>query len=283
MLRIGTCSWKYDSWEGLIYSGSGKNEYLKEYAQKFNTVEIDQWFWSLFPGKNPKLPDPKTVEQYNQSVPDNFKFSIKVPNSLTLTHLYKKYTGNDLVANPHFLSPDLFDTFIQLIKPFNQKIGPLIFQFEYLNKLKMPSQQQFLLRLEEFFNGVAHNHIYSIEIRNPNYLNEHYFGFLNVHGLSHVFLEGYYMPSVVAVYKKFKSFIKNNVVIRLIGPERNKMEEITGKKWNKIVAPKDDALKQIAGMISELLDKNVDVYVNVNNHYEGSAPLTIEKLKNLLK
>ncbi len=36
-------------------------------------------------------------------------------------------------------------------------------------------------------------------------------------------------------------------------------------------------------MITELQTKNIDVYMNVNNHYEGSAPLTIDKLKGLLQ
>ena len=49
MIRFGTCSWKYDSWKGIVYTESKSKNYLKEYSQKFNTVEIDQWFWSLFP------------------------------------------------------------------------------------------------------------------------------------------------------------------------------------------------------------------------------------------
>jgi uncharacterized protein YecE (DUF72 family) len=51
-LRIGTCSWKYDSWKGLIYNVEKNykpDDYLRDYAQHYNTVEIDQWFWSLFP------------------------------------------------------------------------------------------------------------------------------------------------------------------------------------------------------------------------------------------
>jgi uncharacterized protein YecE (DUF72 family) len=28
-LRIGTCSWKYESWEGLIYSDKAELNYLK--------------------------------------------------------------------------------------------------------------------------------------------------------------------------------------------------------------------------------------------------------------
>jgi len=35
-------------------------------------------------------------------------------------------------------------------------------------------------------------------------------------------------------------------------------------------------------MVEELLDADTNVYVNVNNHYEGSAPRTIEKIRNLL-
>jgi hypothetical protein len=35
-------------------------------------------------------------------------------------------------------------------------------------------------------------------------------------------------------------------------------------------------------MVHDLLGRGVDVYVNVNNHYEGSAPLTIERIQRVL-
>ena len=89
MLRIGTCSWKYESWEGIVYSNKNSRNYLKEYSQKFNTVEIDQWFWSLFPPAKVVLPQKNVVEDYKKFVPDDFLFTIKVPNSITLTHFYK--------------------------------------------------------------------------------------------------------------------------------------------------------------------------------------------------
>lgn len=47
-LHIGTCSWKYPSWRGLVYSDAAQPDYLREYARQFEAVEIDQWFWSLF-------------------------------------------------------------------------------------------------------------------------------------------------------------------------------------------------------------------------------------------
>jgi uncharacterized protein YecE (DUF72 family) len=53
---------------------------------------VDQWFWSLFPA-GPKLPDPATARAYAESVPDGFLFTVKVPNSLTLTHYHARLAG----------------------------------------------------------------------------------------------------------------------------------------------------------------------------------------------
>ncbi|NCQ18461.1 MAG: DUF72 domain-containing protein [Ignavibacteria bacterium] len=84
IFRIGTCSWKYDSWKGIIYSAKAEQNYLDEYSKHFNTVEIDQWFWSLLSEKRIILPKETDVKLYADSVPDDFKFTIKIPNSITL-------------------------------------------------------------------------------------------------------------------------------------------------------------------------------------------------------
>ena len=277
-LRIGTCSWKYDSWRGLIYSEDKNINYLQEYSQKFNTVEIDQWFWSLHGLNKVSLPNPKTVEAYKLSVPEDFKFSIKMPNSLTLTHFYKSAKTEPLKQNPHFLSEDLFDQFLYSLKPIENNLGPLMFQFEYLNKQKMKSQMDFQIQFEAFIQKIKSGYDLAVEIRNPNYLNKNYFEFLSENNLAHVFLQGYYMPPIFEVYSNFKDLIKDRVVIRLHGPDRKGIEEKSGGNWNKIIEPKDEELKRIIEMIKELLNREVDIYLNVNNHYEGSAPLTIEKI-----
>ena len=74
-MRIGTCSWKYDSWKGLIYPDFGEFNFLEEYSKHYYTVEIDQWFWSLNKDKA-YLPKPNTVEEYNEVTPKDFKFTI---------------------------------------------------------------------------------------------------------------------------------------------------------------------------------------------------------------
>jgi uncharacterized protein YecE (DUF72 family) len=155
-LRVGTCSWKYEGWKGLIYRSGVKyaaGDYLADYAKYFNTVEVDQWFWSLFP-PGVKLPDPLTAREYAQSVPDDFVFTVKAPNAITLTHHYARQPAAHAPfankANPAFLSVDLLKRFLDAVAPMKKKLGPIMFQFEYLNKSKMPSLQAFLNALHEF-------------------------------------------------------------------------------------------------------------------------------------
>jgi len=280
-LHFGTCSWKYDSWRGIIYPAEGKFNYLEEYSKHFDTVEIDQWFWSLFNEKI-KLPMKKDVVDYVQSVPENFKFTIKVPNSITLTHHYRKDKKTELIPNKFFLSVDLFNEFLNSISELLPKVGMLMLQFEYLNKQKRSSQIEFLSKLKPFLQKVKVDLPIGIELRNPNYLNEFYFEFLNEMRVYNVFLQGYYMPPIWDIYKKYKDYIKDKVVIRLHGPNREDIEEKSGGNWNKIISPKDDELQHIIEIIKDLEKRKIETYINVNNHYEGSAPLTIEKIKSML-
>ena len=279
LIRIGTCSGKYDSWEGLVYTGGQGSTYLEQYSRHYTTVEVDQWFWSLFKSDTPVLPRADVVKEYAASVPPDFLFSIKVPNSITLTHHYSKGKGASLIPNPHFLSTGLMARFLQAIQPLGDHIGPLMFQFEYLNKLKMSGLHHFLELFEVFHQGLPQSYRYCIEIRNPNWLRGEYFDYLAEHGLGHVFLQGYYMPSIFGVYWQFREKLADPVAIRLHGPDRKAMEERTGKIWDKIVEPRDKELEEVAKMVGDLKDQQHQIFVNVNNHYEGSAPRTIERLK----
>lgn len=283
MIRIGTCSWKYDSWKGLVYNEDTGKDYLPEYASHFDTVEIDQWFWSLFAEDKVILPQPNVVKSYFDAVPEDFKFTIKIPNSITLTHFYQKDKAKPLQPNPYFLSIQLFNKFLESIEPMRSKIGMLMFQFEYLNKQKMKSQIEFLQKFSDFNQQIATSLPLAIEIRNPYYLNTRYFDFLDQNNLSPVLLQGYYMPPIFDTFLKHANQINNSVVIRLHGPDRSEIEKKSGRNWSEILDPKDDEISRITKIIKDMDNKNLDVYVNVNNHYEGSAPRTIQKIKDQLQ
>ena len=217
-------------------------------------------------------------------MPDDFRFTVKAPNSVTLTHLYKKKKSDPLVPNAHFLSPSLFQTFLASMEPLRDVMGPIMFQFEYLNKQKMGSQGEFQELFGTFARQLPPSYMYALEVRNPRYLNRAYFEWLGRVKLLPVLVQGYWMPPIMDIYQNWRELILQHgtVLIRLLGPDRKGIEKGTGKRWNQIVAPKDADLARIASMVTEILDHGADVYLNVNNHYEGSAPLTIERVQQQL-
>jgi uncharacterized protein YecE (DUF72 family) len=277
-IRWGTCSWKYDAWRGLVYTAAPEIDYLAEYARKYDCVEVDQWFWSLFAADKVALPKRQVVNEYAASVPSHFRFGIKMPNALTLTHFRPATKADPLVANPHFLSKDILAAFLDALAPLQAHLGPMMFQFEYLNRKKMPSQAEFVARLGAFADRLPKGVDWCIETRNPNYLNAEYFRCLREHGLGHVFLQGYYMPPIFETYRQFADALPDTVVIRLHGPDREGMEARTGSDWSRIVEPRDADLDAIADMMRDLRVRRRNVWVFANNHFEGSAPLTLQRL-----
>lgn len=287
-LRLGTCSWKYDSWKGLLYDPAKAyrpEDYLADYAKHLATVEVDQWFWSLFPS-GIVLPATDTVKQYADSVPDDFRFTVKAPNALTLTHHYAKQPKSAAEfanrPNDRFLDLDLLDRFLERLSPMGSKLGPIMFQFEYLNKQKMPSLAAFLERLDQFLAGAPKGFQYAFEIRNPNWLSPGFFGLLARHGAGYVFLEGYYMPRIGEVWDRFRPATAGFGVVRLHGPDRSKIEEMSGEQWDRILAPHPEGLEAAATIVRANAARKATTFVNVNNHFEGSAPRSIGRLLEVL-
>lgn len=281
-LRIGTCSWNFPSWEGLVYSPEERASYLEQYAIRYDTVEVDRWFWSLFEKGGPRLPSPADVAEYCRCVGPDFRFTIKAPDAITLTHHRQKAKSDPLIPNPHFLDPDLFIQFLFLLD--RMSIGPIILQFGYLNRQHIGGQDEFLRRLGDFLDAVPTGLEIALEIRNPKWLNTAHFEFIASRDLVPVLLQGCWMPPVAEVYGQWPHIIQrcDTVVIRLHGPDREGMEERTGKRWDTLVVRRDEELRQIAGVVQDLLDADVDVYLAINNHYEGCAPHTIVRVRELL-
>ncbi len=276
-IYFGSCSWKYPSWEGLVYSSSHPENYLAEYAQKYKTVEIDQWFWSL--GKSSySLPNRSLVAEYNQATPSNFRFTIKAPNTITATRAYREKTE----PNKLFLQPEVFLRFFDRIEPLAPKLGLLMFQFEYLNKDKMDSRKQFLDRLETFFSALPKGLPYAVEIRNPKWIDSSWFSFLQGQQVAPVLLQGYWMDDIASLLQRYSDNLGNVACIRLHGDDRKGIEKATGEDWSRIVTPRDNELTHIAPLIAKVAKEGRTLYINVNNHYEGSSPLTISKLESLL-
>jgi uncharacterized protein YecE (DUF72 family) len=268
------------SWVGLVYSEPQRRAaaYLHDYSQTYDTVEIDSWFY--------KIPEPEEVADYLAQVPDDFRFTCKVPQELTLTHLRGSGGASSTnVANPAFLSPERFEQFLKAIEPMLPRLDAIMFEFEYLNKDKMPSLDVFLAKFDEFLAAAGEQVRglpLAIETRNKNYLSSAYFSFLRDQRLMPVFSEKIFMPHIYDVYQQYKDSVTTDVVIRLLGGDRAAIEKKTNEQWNTIVEPKPDK-EEIIKMALDIGSCGHGVTINVNNHYEGSAPLTIEAMKQMLQ
>jgi uncharacterized protein YecE (DUF72 family) len=275
-LRIGTCSWNYDSWVGLVYSTKSPNAagYLKEYSQRYRTAEVDSWFY--------KLPERREVLEYLSMVDEDFRFTCKVPESISLTHKRNRGGASELLINRDFLSKELFLDYLGRIEPMLPQVSAVMLEFEYLNQAKMGSVDVFMKHLDDFRSSIPAFIPLAIEVRNKNFLTKEYFQFLRDKALVHVFSEKIYMPHIYEVYEKFGDLLTDTTVIRLLGGDRKEIEQKTKERWDAIVELKEDKGK-IVEMTKKILYGGGKVIISVNNHYEGSAPLTIEYFMNELQ
>jgi uncharacterized protein YecE (DUF72 family) len=146
----------------------------------------------------------------------------------------------------------------------------------------MPSLPAFVERLDRFLAGAPKGFQYAVEIRNPNWLSPVLFDFLARHGTGFVFLEGYYMPHIGEVWDKLHPATAGFAVIRLHGPDRSKIEEMSGEQWDRILDPHPEGLTAAATIIRANAARKAVTFVNVNNHFEGSAPRSIGRLLEVL-
>jgi uncharacterized protein YecE (DUF72 family) len=279
-IEFGTCSWNYDSWIGLVYTKKVPYSaaYLNEYSAKYPTVEVDSWFY--------KLPTPEDAIEYKTQTQPGFSFSCKLTESISLTHERNRDKTAALIPNPTFLSPEVYAQYLEAIQELIPQVFIVELEFEYLNKMKMPSLAAFMQSLETFVtvldkNGLKEIVPLAIETRNANYLKREYFQFLKDHGIAHVFSEKLYLPHIYELYAQFGDLIGTRVPIRILGGDRKEIEAKTNGNWDEIVDPKPD-LPEIANMIDDLANGSRLVKVYLNNHYEGSAPKSIDRLSTLL-
>jgi hypothetical protein len=86
------------------------------------------------------------------------------------------------------------------------------------------------------------------------------------------------MPPISELADKFDLSAGRRLVIRLLGPDRQEIEKLSGKRWDRVVSPKDEGLGAVAQVIREQAEGGRQVVVNVNNHYEGCAVISIDRL-----
>jgi uncharacterized protein YecE (DUF72 family) len=153
---IGTSGWHYKHWKGPFYpSDMNTKDFLPYYADRFETTEINNTFYSL--------PQEKTLKQWQSRVQKDFVFSVKA--SRYITHMKKL---KDPEAG--------LSRFLPIVKALDKNPGPVLFQLPP----KWNCNADRLKRFLEVLDG--HEHQWVFELRDRSWFNDEVLKLLSDHG-----------------------------------------------------------------------------------------------------
>ena len=219
---FGTSSWKYEGWLGSIYSEErlqtkGKLSRfrleatcIQAYAEVFPAVGGDFTFYKFY--------DRTYWDKFFREIPKSLRFGFKVTEALTVAR-WTKQSGPAMAGqdNPDFLDAGLFEArFIEPLRPYSDRLAPLIFEFGSLPKGVFPTPGDFYARLDPFLGKLPEGYRYSIEIRNAEYLTPEYFDLLKSHNVAHVFNSWTRMPALEEQIQLPGAFSADFTVVRAL-------------------------------------------------------------------
>jgi uncharacterized protein YecE (DUF72 family) len=183
-IHIGTSGWHYGHWRGPFYPDDlSPEKFLEFYASRFRTVEINNSFY--------QLPTERALSTWREAVPQDFIFAVKA--SRFITHMKK------LLDPERTLAP-----FLERVALLQDKLGPILFQ--------LPPRWHFNeARLAAFLTTLPDTYRYTLELRDPSWINGRTLDLLACHGVAFCIYElaGYLSPRVTTA---------DFVYIRLHGP-----------------------------------------------------------------
>jgi uncharacterized protein YecE (DUF72 family) len=289
LIRFGTSTWTYEGWQGLVYTkrylpSRFKSDCLAEYARYeyngerlFRTVGFDFTFYGP--------PTLRQLAHYASQVPADFVACSKVWEEITVpAHTRHPRNGPAMGPNPHFLDAGYFVE--QVLAPyaavFRPHTGPFIFEFQRALGMEPGA---FVERLDKFLARLPTSWEYAVEVRHESLLTKEYHAILKEHGVAHVYNHWTHMPRLSEQHRMFAgTFTAPFVVLRLLTPRGVKYEDAVKryKPYDKIVQALPDMRADTVDLAEQAMKEEKRAYVLVNNRSEGSAPRTIQAIREIM-
>src|SRR5206468_3530182 len=125
---IGVAGWSVPKQHAAGFPAEGSH--LERYARCFPAVEINSSFY--------RPHQPKTYARWAASVPQDFRFAVKVPKEITHT---RRLIG----------TPELLDRFIGEVSTLGDRLGPLLVQLPPSLKCNVGTVREFFEVLRQKF------------------------------------------------------------------------------------------------------------------------------------
>ena len=270
---IGCSGWNYNNdpdkggWLNVFYPDA-KTKKLKFYSQFFNTVEMDSTFYKEFYlNMNKGL-----FMGLCKATPDNFKFSIKVPE--IITHEKRLDVEKNVIND--------FLEFLDKISPLksNNKLGTIIIQLPPSFTIKeFAKTEVFLDRLTSLVkdeDGDIKNNFYSIEFRHPSWNTEGTFEMLKHYNIASVITDSPSKENLLFLSNENNIVTDTHAVIRMHGRNEN-----NNHYWYDYLYSNNELIPWV-NKIKKIQEQANSVFIYFNNHYGGKAIVNALQFKKLL-
>jgi uncharacterized protein YecE (DUF72 family) len=282
-LYFGTSSWAFPGWQGIVYSRQEapaelSRDGLREYAEHplLRTVEIDRSYYAPVPVED--------FQRYAAQLPEGFRCCIKAPGSVTSAVV----PGRTPIpqANPNFLSAKLLEE--ELLSPldtaFAGHCGPIVLQFPPQPYSFRLSAQVFADRLSQFLSRLPKGFRFAVELRDPDLLSPEYSDVLRQHGAAHAYNFWSNMPMPAEQEKTVPLSHAGFTVLRLMLPPGTSYDgqRENFRPFDRLHEPHVEMRRQVTEIARRSTREGRDTFVIVNNKAEGSSPLTIRALAEMM-
>ncbi len=252
--KIGCQGWNYDDWktkagdESVFYPrGTRPDAMLELYAKIFDTIEVDSTFYAI--------PQGATIENWYKKTPENFTFSLKLPQEITHNLALRKQ------------SFEILDEFCERILLLKQKLAAVLIQLPPQFEANKENAQN----LREFLAHLPKEIRFAIEFRERQWLIDWTFEELQNNRVALCLVEGSWIPREL-MFQAINKPTADFAYIRFMG-ERDLL------KFDKIYRSQETNLQMWKEEIERINAK--DIFVYFSNFYEGHAPASVNKLKEL--
>ncbi|HVU06060.1 MAG TPA: DUF72 domain-containing protein [Polyangiaceae bacterium] len=275
-LRLGTSSWTFPGWAGIVYPDGTTERDLAENGLTlyvrcplFRTVGIDRSYYRPL--------ERKDLSAYAKQIPPDFPCVMKVWNEIT-----SRVHPATRERNPRFLDPSVFLS--EVLGPvedaFAANAGPFVFEFPPLRREELPPRGAFADELSRFFAALPRGPRYAVELRNRELFTPAYLEALAAHGVAHVLNFWERMPTIGEQLRAPGVIGTDFTVARLLIPpgERYAEKKAEFAPFDHIVTPQPALHEDVAKLVEAALAKGAETFVIANNKAEGSSPLTLRTL-----
>ncbi len=277
---VGTSSWSFPGWAGIVYDRKYSDSKLAQTGLRAYSrhpllcaVGIDRSFYAPV-----GLAD---YRKYAEQVPDDFRFLVKAPERLTTARFsrHARYGALAGEPNPEFLSLDL--ALQEWIEPARQglgrKLGCLLLQFPPTSAHVVGGPSGFAVALHRLLEQLPEGLPLAVEIRNRELFGQAYLQVLERLGVSHSLVVHPSMPPIAQQFAAVGA--QPLTVIRwMLGLSDYEQAVRRYQPFDRLVDEDLSSRSAIIEIWRRALEQKSQIVTVVNNKAEGCSPKSIERL-----